>query len=70
MPLGMYRSYTCGVDTPVTLLWMAKTVYPDLFEDIDVIAETQAYYQKVFDISLTEAQAKQIFAPSSEASAY
>ena len=25
MPLGMYRSYTPGVDTPVTLLWMAKT---------------------------------------------
>lgn len=70
MPLGMYRSYTCGVDTPVTLLWLAKTVYPDLFEDIDVIAETQAYYKTVFDISLTETQAKQIFAPSSEASAY
>ncbi|MBR5738486.1 MAG: ABC transporter substrate-binding protein, partial [Lachnospiraceae bacterium] len=36
MPLGMYRSYTPGVDCPVTLLWMAKTTYPDLFEDIDV----------------------------------
>ena len=42
MPLGMYRSYTCGVDTPVTLLWMAKTVYPDLFEDIDITEETKA----------------------------
>ena len=28
MPLGMYRSYTPGADTPVTLLWMAKTLYP------------------------------------------
>lgn len=31
MPLGTYRSYTPSSDTPVTLLWMAKTVYPDLF---------------------------------------
>ena len=29
MPLGTYRSYTPSADTPVTLYWMAKTVYPD-----------------------------------------
>lgn len=70
MPLGMYRSYTCGVDTPVTLLWMAKTVYPELFEDIDITEETKAYYKDVFDIELTDAQAESIFAPVSEASAF
>ena len=70
MPLGMYRSYTCGVDTPVTLLWMAKTVYPDLFEDIDITQETKSYYKDVFGIELTDAQAEMIFAPSSEASAF
>nr|MCR5782208.1 ABC transporter substrate-binding protein [Clostridia bacterium] len=43
MPLGMYRSYTPGVDTPVTLKWLAKTVYPDLFADIDITAETVEY---------------------------
>ncbi len=70
MPLGMYRSYTCGVDTPVTLLWMAKTVYPDLFADVDITEETKAYYKDVFDIELTDAQAEMIFAPTSEASAF
>ena len=70
MPLGMYRSYTCGVDTPVTLLWMAKTVYPDLFADINITEETKAYYKEVFDIELTDAQAEMIFAPTSEASAF
>lgn len=70
MPLGMYRSYTCGVDTPVTLLWMAKTVYPDLFEDIDITEETKTYYKDVFGIELTDAQAEMIFAPSSDASAF
>ncbi|MBO7667123.1 MAG: Fe3+-citrate ABC transporter substrate-binding protein, partial [Firmicutes bacterium] len=47
MPLGMYRSYTCGVDTPMTLLWLAQTVYPDLFSDIDLTQEVKAYYLDV-----------------------
>ena len=67
MPLGMYRSYTPGVDCPVTLLWMAKTVYPDLFEDVDVIAEAKAYYKEVFGIDLTDEQAQSIFEPAQSA---
>ena len=67
MPLGMYRSYTPGVDTPVTLLWLAKTAYPALFEDIDIIQETKTYYQEVFGITLTDSQAASIFAPASDA---
>ena len=67
MPLGMYRSYTPGADTPVTLLWMAKTAYPELFADIDILEETKAYYKEVFGIDLTENQAASIFAPATEA---
>ena len=70
MPLGMYRSYTCGVDTPVTLIWMAKTVYPDLFADYDITTETKTYYKEVFGIDLTDEQANRIFNPSSMASAF
>ena len=67
MPLGMYRSYTPGVDTPVTLLWLAGTVYPTLFEDIDITEKTVEYYKEVFGVTLTEAQANAIFAPAPEA---
>ena len=67
MPLGMYRSYTPGADTPVTLLWMAKTAYPEQFADIDILAETKQYYKEVFGIELTEEQAASIFAPDAEA---
>ena len=70
MPLGMYRSYTCGVDTPVTLIWMAKTVYPELFTDFDITAETKKYYREVFGIELTDEQANRIFNPTSMASAF
>ncbi|MFD0896360.1 ABC transporter substrate-binding protein [Loigolactobacillus binensis] len=70
MPLGMYRSYAPGGDTPLTLLWMAKTVYPTQFADINIIEETKTYYKKVFNVTLTDQQAAKIFKPSSAASAY
>lgn len=69
MPLGMYRSYTPGADTPVTLLWLAKTAYPELFEDIDILAETKDYYHEVFGVELTDEQAASIFTPTTEAGA-
>lgn len=69
MPLGMYRSYTPGADTPVTLLWLAKTAYPDRFADIDIIAETKTYYSEVFGVELTDEQAASIFTPASDAGA-
>lgn len=67
MPLGMYRSYTPGVDTPVTLLWLAKTTYPTLFSDIDLTVYVRDYYQTVFGVTLTDTQAESIFAPVSGA---
>ena len=36
MPLGLYRTFTPGADTPVTLQWFAKTIYPELFEDLNI----------------------------------
>ena len=69
MPLGMYRSYTPGVDTPITLLWFAKTTYPELFEDIDMVQETKDYYMDVFGVELTDEQAASIFAPEANVGA-
>lgn len=67
MPLGMYRSYTPGADTPITLLWFAKTTYPEYFADIDIVQETKDYYEEVFGVQLNDAQAASIFAPDAEA---
>ncbi|MDD7676474.1 MAG: ABC transporter substrate-binding protein [Eubacteriales bacterium] len=67
MPLGMYRSYTPGVDTPITLLWLAKAVYPELFSDIDITAQAVEYYKTVFGVELTRGQVDSIFAPISAA---
>lgn len=70
MPLGMYRSYTPGIDTPITLLWSAKCIYPELFSDIDITAQTISYYKDVFGIELSEEQANRIFSPDSDAAAW
>lgn len=67
MPLGMYRTYTPGIDTPITLLWFAKTVYPEIFKDVDLVKETRAYYQDVFDINLSDEQIKSIYNPAANA---
>ncbi len=61
MPLGMYRSYTAGVDTPIAWWWLAKACYPALLEDIGINGKTVEYYREVFGITLTEEQANAIF---------
>lgn len=67
MPLGSYRSYTPGTDTPVTLLWMAKTMYPELFEDIDLIQEVKDYYMEIYDVELADEDAVSMYDPSRDA---
>lgn len=69
MPLGIYRSYTPGADTPVTLQWFAKAVYPELFQDMDVEQIAKDYYKDFYGFELTDEQLENMFNPSSEASA-
>lgn len=69
MPLGIYRSYTPGADTPVTLQWFAKAVYPELFEEVDVEQIARDYYKDFYGFDLTEEQIENMFHPPSAASA-
>ena len=61
MPLGSYRTYTPGADTPITLQWMAQKVYPDVFKSINIEKATKNYYQKLYGIKLTSDQVKRMF---------
>ena len=67
MPLGSYRSYTPGTDTPMTLLWMAKTMYPDLFADIDMNQEVKDYYMEIYGVELEDADVVAMYNPSDAA---
>ena len=64
MPLGLYRTYTPGADTPVTLQWFAKTVYPELFEDINMEEVTKSYYKDYHNIDMTDDQIESMYNPS------
>lgn len=66
MPLGLYRTYTPGADTPVSLQWFAKTVYPELFEDVDINEVTTNYFKEYYNVDLTEEQLRSMYEPSRE----
>ena len=67
LPLGSYRTYTPGTDTPMTLLWMAKAMYPDLFADIDLEQQVKDYYQEIYGVELSDEDVAAMFTPSSAA---
>jgi iron complex transport system substrate-binding protein len=67
MPLGIYRSFTPSADAPLTLLWTAKTLYTERFEDIDLRAEAKRWYAEMYGAELSDEEAAKIFSPSSEA---
>lgn len=67
MPLGSYRTFTPGVDTPMTLLWIAKALYPEQFEDIDLTAQVKEYYQTIYGVTLDDADVAAMYTPSAAA---
>ena len=66
MPLGSFRTYSVSADMPVTLLWVAKTIYPDLFSDIDTDAEVKDFYQRIYGVTLTDEQVAAMYDPQGD----
>lgn len=67
MPLGSYRTYTPGVDTPMTLEWLAQAVYPEIFSSYDVKNDVKDYYKTLYGITLTDEQVEAMYTPNSAA---
>ncbi len=70
MPLGTYRTYTPGVDTPMTLEWLAVVLYPALFPEFDLAADVRAYYNDLYGVELTDEQIEAMYHPSSAAGSW
>ena len=66
MPLDSFRTYSVSADMPVTLLWVAKTIYPDLFSDIDTDAEVKDFYQRIYGVTLTDEQVAAMYDPQGD----
>ena len=55
MPLGISRwGHPGSLETPLAILWTAKTLYPDRFTDLDMVAETKTFYKEFFHCDLTD----------------
>ncbi len=60
-PLGMYRWFPPSSDTPLSLMWIAKKIQPDLFADIDLDSEVREYYEKYYNVTLTDDDLQDIY---------
>lgn len=67
-PLGMYRWFPPSSDTPLALMWMAKTLHPDLFADIDMEQMIRDYFTRFYNVEITEEDLQKIYNPAREAS--
>ncbi|WHH58820.1 ABC transporter substrate-binding protein [Petroclostridium sp. X23] len=61
MPIGISRwGHPGSLETPLAVLWTAKTLYPESFQDINMNEEVKNYYREFFDLSLTNDEIIQI----------
>ena len=70
MPLGTYRTYTPGVDTPMTLEWLAVILYSELFPEFDLAEDVRSYYNDLYGVELTDEQIEAMYHPSSAAGSW
>ena len=49
-----------GSTTTLLVMWMAKMLHPELFEDMNMAEEIKMYYEKFYDYKLTDEQAQNV----------
>ena len=55
MPTGISRwGHPGSLETPLALLWAARTMFPDQFNDIDLPAELRTFYRHFFSITVDQ----------------
>lgn len=59
-PCGAHTWGNRTAEQPLTVLWAAKHFHPEAFADLDLVAETRAFYRDLFGTELTAAQAREI----------
>lgn len=63
-PKGMFWWCRETSEEALQFLWLAKTLYPQRFTDVDMHQETRRFYQTFFALSLSDAQIDEILNPS------
>lgn len=61
LPNGISRwGHFSSLETPLAVMWTAKTLYPEKFTDIDMVAETKYFYKEFFRMDLTDETVQKI----------
>jgi iron complex transport system substrate-binding protein len=55
-PMGVFDWSRYSVEEALNLQWVAKTLYPDKFANIDIRAQTKFFYQTFYGYNLSEAE--------------
>ena len=62
LPVGISRwGHPGSLESPLATLYIAQLLYPEQFVDIDIRAEVISFYQRFFDIDLSEEDVDCIF---------
>lgn len=59
-PMGAHTWANRGIETPLTVMWAAKTIYPEQFKDLDLEKETTNFYKEFFGVDCTPDQITEI----------
>jgi len=68
VPVGTFY-WDAGVQMILLVEWMAKTMYPDRFPDLDMKAELKDFYKQFYRFDLTDEQAEMILSNENPSSA-
>ncbi|AUI67172.1 MULTISPECIES: ABC transporter substrate-binding protein [Glaesserella] len=59
-PQGTFPWDRYSAEEALQVLWAAKLLHPTKFEDVDMVAKTQAFYKKYYNYDLSKENAEQI----------
>lgn len=60
IPQGAHNWGNRTIEQPLTVLLAARTIYPDLFADLDLNGEVKSFYQRFFNAALSDDQIQEI----------
>jgi iron complex transport system substrate-binding protein len=63
-PVGSFWWDRPSPETPLGVLWLAKTLYPDQFSDIDMKKETRDYFHTFYNYDLSDSELNTFFDPA------
>lgn len=62
VPTGIQIWGNNTAEQPLALLWVATQVFPDDFDDVDMVEETKEFYDRFFEIDLTDKEVETLLA--------